>query len=553
MLTIEMTWQEAATASAGLFASAAAAAAAARLLGPPRPRLAAVSAFAREAGILLGLFALWQLSGSFARHSPQGAVQRGEWIWHAERDAGLPSEAAIQHVFLPHPLLVQAINLYYDVLHFPVLIGCLIWLFIWHRNRYGRVRTTLVLFTASALLIQLITVAPPRLLPGDGMTDTALLYGQSVYGPHAVIDPDQLSAMPSVHVGWALLVAVTVVGAARSRWRRLALAYPALTTLVVVVTANHYWLDGIAAAALLGLAFAVQFAGRAVRIALAARLALPGHAADKPVVGGIALYLAGDIRTPFRQRNQAGLDKFPVAEPGQDLLMLPPQAGSQLLVEQSLHRAGLRRILGMLGAGHTEAGDSEVTARYEGVTEPGRDAGRVLIVVYVMQDGEHEEPDRAAEVDEPPDLGILQDLRRPADIRGDHPRRPRVGQQRLAVHQDDRVDIDVDDTCGGVDLLRDLMYVSARGQPGTDVKELGDSGFLSQVADHPPQERAVGRGTEGGVRHYLQGELDHGPVGREIVLPAKESVIDACDIRLRDVEATRNRLPSSHRKAPLRS
>ena len=271
MLTIQMTWQQAATASAGLFASAAAAAGAARLPGPPRPRLAVVAAFAREAGILLGLFALWQLSGSFAKHSPLGAVQRGEWIWHAERDVGLPSEAALQRVFLPHPLLVQAINLYYDVLHFPVLIGCLIWVFIWHRQRYGQVRTTLVLFTASALLIQLITVAPPRLLPNVGMTDTALQYGQSVYGPHAVIDPDQLSAMPSVHVGWALLVAVTVVGAVRSRWRWLALAYPALTTLAVVVTANHFWLDGIAAAALLGLAFAMQFAGRSARHAVAGR------------------------------------------------------------------------------------------------------------------------------------------------------------------------------------------------------------------------------------------------------------------------------------------
>ena len=77
--------------------------------------------------------------------------------------------------------------------------------------------------------------------------------------------------MPSVHVGWALLVAVTIVRAVRSRWRWLALAYPALTTLAVVVTANHFWLDGIAAAALLGLVFAVRFAGRSARHALAGR------------------------------------------------------------------------------------------------------------------------------------------------------------------------------------------------------------------------------------------------------------------------------------------
>ena len=84
------------------------------------------------------------------------------------------------------------------------------------------------------------------------MVDTAVRYGQSVYAGAAGFDADQLSAMPSVHVGWAILVAIAVIGAARSRWRWLALVYPVLTTLVVVVTANHFWLDGIVAAALLG-------------------------------------------------------------------------------------------------------------------------------------------------------------------------------------------------------------------------------------------------------------------------------------------------------------
>jgi PAP2 superfamily protein len=51
--------------------------------------------------------------------------------------------------------------------------------------------------------------------------------------------------MPSLHVGWALLVAVGIVAANRSRWRWLVVAHPIATALVVVVTANHYWLDGV--------------------------------------------------------------------------------------------------------------------------------------------------------------------------------------------------------------------------------------------------------------------------------------------------------------------
>jgi PAP2 superfamily protein len=284
MLNLELSWQQAAITSGCLFVAAAVASAAARTTtararttvtgtitantitantvtantagAGGRPRLRAAAAIAAEAGTLLGLFALWQFAGSFSVFSPDGAIPRARWIWHAERLTHLPSEAAVQQVFLPHPLLVQTFNLYYLGLHFPVLIACLIWLFARHRQHYPRIRTTIVIFTAVSLLIQFLPVAPPRMLPGDHMVDTAARYGQSVYGTG--FDADQLSAMPSVHVGWAIIVALAVIAVCRSRWRWLALGYPVLTTLVVVVTANHFWLDAIAAAALLGLVLLAQ-------------------------------------------------------------------------------------------------------------------------------------------------------------------------------------------------------------------------------------------------------------------------------------------------------
>ena len=261
--------------------------------GHPWPRrLAMAAGIAQEAAILLALFALWQLAGSFSLVGPDGALARAQWIWHAERVVHLPSETEIQRAFLGHPLLVQAFNLYYLSLHFVVLIGCLVWVYARHRRHYPQVRITLVLFTAGALLIQFLTVAPPRMLPGDGMVDTAARYGQSVYGSVAGFNADQLSAMPSVHVGWALLVALVVVQVSTSRWRWLALGYPVLTLLAVVVTANHFWLDGIAAALLLALALLVQRAGRAVRRALRSRWrrrgpgrdGQPGYLPERPSV-----------------------------------------------------------------------------------------------------------------------------------------------------------------------------------------------------------------------------------------------------------------------------
>jgi hypothetical protein len=229
------------------------------------------SGVAWETALLFGLYALWQLAGSLTHTTTAHAIPTGRDLWHAERVLGLPSETAVQHAILPHPLLVQMANLYYDILHFPVLIGCLIWLYFWRREHYARIRTVLVLFTGASLIIQLyLPVAPPRLIGGTGLVDTGLLYHQSVYGSLG-LDAAQFSAMPSVHIGWAVIVAFAVITAGRSRRRWLAVGYPILTTLVVVVTANHYWLDGVVALWLVVLAAAAWDLGVRARSSLSKR------------------------------------------------------------------------------------------------------------------------------------------------------------------------------------------------------------------------------------------------------------------------------------------
>ncbi len=289
MIDLELGWRQAAI-TAGCLAAGTVALRRAR-----GARLRPASVLTQESALILGLFALWQYAGSFAIMGPGGALARSRWIWRLERALHLPSETAVQRLFLPHPLIIQFFNLYYDSLHFPVLIACMVWLFVRHRDRYRQLRTTLVAFTGICLLIQLVPVAPPRMLPGTGLVDTAVLYHQSMYGSTAGFDPDQLSAMPSVHVGWALLVAVTIIVTLRSRWRWLALLYPAMTTLAVVATANHFWMDGIVAAVVLGVVLAVQVAGRRQ---LAARTASGPAAAS---AGGSDLVPDAGSETPVRR------------------------------------------------------------------------------------------------------------------------------------------------------------------------------------------------------------------------------------------------------------
>ncbi len=171
-----------------------------------------------------------------------------------------------------------------------------------------------MLFTGASLLVQLIPVAPPRMLPGAGLVDTAARYGESVYAWSGGLDADQFSAMPSVHVGWALIVAMAVITVSRSRWRWAAAAYPALTTLVVAVTANHFWMDGIAAAGLLIAALLAQRAARSVRgrLVLRSRLADPARLLLRPARAARQKLCAPEKYLPRRltfrrDRNRAGL------------------------------------------------------------------------------------------------------------------------------------------------------------------------------------------------------------------------------------------------------
>lgn len=212
-----------------------------------RRRVRAAGAFVREAAMVAALFGLWQFANTLARSDGGGAFTRARWIRRVDDALPLPSEHTMQHLVLGHPLLVQAANLYYATMHMTTMFAFLIWLFVRHRDRYRPIRTVVAVTTLGCLLVQLVPVAPPRMLPG--FVDTAMRFGQSVYSNGLPID--QLSAMPSIHVAWAVAVGWYAWRVSPSRWRVLGPLHAVVTCLVVVVTGNHWWLDGIVAVSIL--------------------------------------------------------------------------------------------------------------------------------------------------------------------------------------------------------------------------------------------------------------------------------------------------------------
>jgi membrane-associated phospholipid phosphatase len=228
---------------------------------PPDRRTTAVRLL-DAAGQAVLVATLW-LAYALARHlfagSADVARRHAEQVWNLERDVGLPDEQRFQRWVLSSHQAIEVANFVYKHVHFPAMIVTLLVLFTVRRTAYIRVRNVVILTTALALVGHVMfPLAPPRLVPHLGIVDTGRAFGESAYQvrPGAGF-ANQFAAMPSMHVAWAIIIAAAVVSSCRTRWRWLAVLYPVLIVCVVVVTGNHYWVDGIGGAGCLAVAAAL--------------------------------------------------------------------------------------------------------------------------------------------------------------------------------------------------------------------------------------------------------------------------------------------------------
>ena len=239
-----------------------------------------VGQFCGETAFVSFLYMLWRLARFLPFVHDTGAFERGRQLYRFEKAIHLPSELTMEKWVLKYDWLARGANSFYATFHVPALLCFLAWLFIRHRDRYSPWRNTLAITTAFCLVIRWYRVAPPRLLPDLGFIDMALKYNQSVYGPAGAGVSDQLAAMPSIHCAWAILIGVAVIRVSPSRWRWLFLIHPVLTVLAVVVTANHWWMDGIVAGFLIAIAWSIDWSCRKLAAKVRAHFRRPAEATD---------------------------------------------------------------------------------------------------------------------------------------------------------------------------------------------------------------------------------------------------------------------------------
>jgi hypothetical protein len=183
----------------------------------------------------------------------EGRAQRNAHnVWSFEQHLGVAYEERINHAFNSVTWLITGINYDYATLHFIMTIGVLVWLFRSHPGRYAAARLALFVTTAIALLgYYFYPLAPPRLMSGGGFIDTVELHhtwGSMASGDMSQVS-NQFAAMPSMHIGWSLWCGLTIAFLARRRWVKvLGLLYPLSTLIVIIASANHFFMDALAGA-----------------------------------------------------------------------------------------------------------------------------------------------------------------------------------------------------------------------------------------------------------------------------------------------------------------
>lgn len=212
----------------------------------------------REWSLVFGAGLLYSLvRGLGAPEAATVAVENASRIVALERSLGLLVEAGLQEVVLGFPWALAGLKLYYLGMHLPPIAAALGYVYVCRRDAWPRFRDTMIVFTLVAGLVHiLVPLAPPWFVEGLAVQDAFEALHADGMGASTLGNP--FAAMPSMHFGWALGAGLAFYVLAENLVVRLAgLLHPLVMGLAIIATGNHYVLDAVASALLLGVGFLV--------------------------------------------------------------------------------------------------------------------------------------------------------------------------------------------------------------------------------------------------------------------------------------------------------
>ncbi|WP_217234833.1 phosphatase PAP2 family protein [Streptomyces sp. AC555_RSS877] len=247
-----------------------------------------------ELPLIVLVYACYSAGRLLARGDVTSAVDHGLAILRVEKVLRINAEHPLNRLFTSEAWIGVPADFWYASLHYLVTPAILVWLFRSRAVHYRLARTWLMTSTFIGLIgFTLLPTCPPRLLSsGHGFVDTMAQYSSYGWWGGEASAPrglggmtNQYAAMPSLHVGWALWCGVMLwkYGGTRTA-KTAAIVYPLVTTIVVMGTANHYFLDAVAGAAVMGagLLLAPVVTRYAQRVTAPMRVRFTGVAASSP-------------------------------------------------------------------------------------------------------------------------------------------------------------------------------------------------------------------------------------------------------------------------------
>jgi hypothetical protein len=195
--------------------------------------------------------ARWVFAGDLSQ-----AREHARSIVELERSVGMAVEGSVQKA-LDSGAFTWLLSNVYLAAQFVVVPGVLVWLYRRSPHVYRGLRNTLLATWLIAVpVFALFPVAPPR-LAGMGFVDTVSEQAGVALTGRSTIFYNQLAAVPSLHVGFAVAIGVALALAVRAPWAKaLALAWGPVVSLSVIATGNHYVFDIAAGLAVTALGFA---------------------------------------------------------------------------------------------------------------------------------------------------------------------------------------------------------------------------------------------------------------------------------------------------------
>lgn len=200
------------------------------------PHLVAIE----STGILAGLATYISLRKLIEAHFHEAHANALRVI-DFERSLGILTEHRVQDAFWVNDAVMAMFNHYYEFAYLGTTASVLLWLFLVDRPNYRLFRNALAASTVLALVtIAAFPVAPPRMIPEAGVIDSVIALGGT---PEFA---NEFAAVPSLHVGWMVLSGFMLARSIGGRRGALIGVIPgASMALTVVVTGNHYWIDGV--------------------------------------------------------------------------------------------------------------------------------------------------------------------------------------------------------------------------------------------------------------------------------------------------------------------